>query len=343
MMIVFSRVPEPSSLLLTGDLNRVARTLLEQCDQYSSLDRPGAVDLLWQHAQSLDRQGDAEGFAVVSIRLAERYQACHRLGPALRCAEGAKEILSKWPHKQRKQNLAAALYASGLVHQCLGSYQEACAAYDEALTVLQEARKQWQSLGESTLDEQCRVVEGVIEELSTYVARAATRGEWGGIQFCHLMGYWLAVRKLPGVAQPSVSVSVEEAVIGMELELGAQRYRLEALWDGPDLRLVPPAAEGYVLLAVPRDKAEALGKAHTELEGATYVLVERGLRRGFLGPGIQWAEGEGLTWGEFGRDPVSGDIFFKSSYEGEPLRQPKFVGEDDLGPDTSGIIVGVFR
>jgi hypothetical protein len=344
-MIVFTRVPEPSSLLLNRDLNRVARALLAQCAEDRFLQQPGVVDLLWQQAQGLEAQGEAEGSAIVSIRLAELFRGCNRLGPALKCVEKAKDILSKWPHKRQKQNLAVALYACGLVHQCLGSYQEAWACYEEALAVFVEARAQRESFA-VTLDfeARCRRAESVIEELSTYVARAAIHGDRGGIQFCHLIDCWLAEEKLPEDNRPAVSVMVKEVVIGMELQLGSRNYRLEGLRDGPDLRLAPSPVKGYFLRKVHGNGAQAPDEdeAPPELRDAEYVLIEAGVQGGPWGDDTERAEGEGWVWREFVRDPETGDIFFVGGHQDEPLR-PKFVGDDDLGPRRSGLVIGLFR
>ncbi len=344
-MIVFSRVPKPSSLLWTKDLSRVAKTLLAQCEDGTFLRQPGAIDLLWQRAQSLDGQGESEAAALVSIRLAELFRQCGRLGPALKCVEQAKGTLSKWPHKAQKQNHAVALYACGLVHQFLGSYREACANYDEALTVFREAKAQRRSLGAPPqLEEKCATAEDVIEELSNYVARAGTCGDAGAIQFCSLMSYWLAERSPLEDVQPTVSVRLKSLAVDMALQHGHQSYRL-ALLKGTSAGFVPQPNREYGVVQVPDEIAQAPDKAKAprELQDAKYVLVEEGIQTSRFGVGAVRAKDDGLLWGEFVRDPRTGRILLVARYQDRPLPSPRFVGEDDLDPVVSGAIVGVFK
>lgn len=339
-MIVFSRAPEPSSLLWTKDLNRVGKSLLAQVKDDAFLQQPGAIDLLWQRAQSLDEQGEAEAAALVSIRLAELFRRCGRLGPALKCVERAKAILSKWPHKRQRQNHAVALYACGLVHQFLGSYEDAYACYEEALALFREAEAQRRSLGTpGEFEDRCAEAEAAIEELSTYVARAGTCGDAGAIWFCSLMSYCLAERNPLEDVQLGVSVRVKSLEVDMALQHGHQSYRLELL-EGATVGFVPQPDTEYGVLPVPDEIAQAPtgAKAPPELQDAKYALVEDRIGTGSLGVGAARAKDDTLLWGEFVRDPRTKRILLVSRYP-----TPRFIGEEDLDPVVSGSIVGVFK
>lgn len=344
-MLIFSRVVEPSSLLWTQGLNRVASTLFAQCEDRVFLSQPGAMDRLWQRAQDLDEQGDPAGCAIVLISLAGIFRRCNRLGPALKCAQRAKEILGRWPHKHQKQNLAVALYACGLVHHFLGSYQEACECYDEALTVFEDAARQRRTLNvPAQFEQQCAKVERLLEELSTYVARAATCGDWGAIQFCSFMSYWLAERNPLEDVQPTLSIAFEPFAVDMALQQGQKRYGLELLGGGP-VGFVPEADKEYGVVQVPPEIAQSPSRARapSELQDAKYALFEEGIRTTDFGLGAELAKDDPLLWGKFVRDPRSGKISLVARYQDRPLPNPKYVGEDDLDPGASGAIIGVFK
>jgi len=365
-MLVFSRVPEPSSLLWTNDkdLSPGAQTLLAQCKNVTVLQQPGTIDLLWQRAKDLDAQGDSAGCAIVLLSLAENFQRYFRPGPALRCVERAEAILGKWPNKKHRQNHAAALYACGIVYQLLGSYQEASDAYCRALAAFKEARAQWPSLRVTAeFGDKCIAAQHLIEELSAYVARAATFGDSGAMQFCNLMTYWLAERNPAGEVQTTLSIAIEEVAVGMQLRVidpnaGLQNYEFRRLTGRKGLKLEPQLGQEldqeYGVVKIPPQIAkDPVGQAGAPvvLKNAAYALVQEGYalvpkdaRAKIYGIGSERVKAEELLWGEFSWDTASKKVSFTALYQQDsPIRPPRFVGERNLDPSASGTIIGVFK
>lgn len=344
-MIVFSRVPEPSSLLWCQGLDFAANALYCQCRADSLRSQPAIAESLWQRAQTLAKKEEPMGGAVSLICLAEFFRECDRLGPALECVQLAEKVLGEWPQRKQRQNHAVALYASGLICQLLGSYTLAADYYNKALAEFEEAAAQWPSMKvPAELQVKCVDAQRIIHDLFQHVSRSAVCGDSGAARFCRFMGYWLAAADPIEEPSPEISVSVEEITISMKIHHAGKEYSLAGLGGSSTLALKANWEKRYFVVKLPDEIAQAPNQiaAPPQLKDAGYVLVEADLGENQFGVGTERVNLDRLVWGKFVRD-AQGRIHLKGLYENGVLRPPIYIAEDELDDQESGSVIGTFK
>ena len=340
-MIIFPRVPDPSSLLWIDNLSRRSSALREECLDIAQASRHRPIESLAQDAENLCEQGDADGCAIVMTYLADIARERGRLGPALNYSKRAEHLFAQYPQSRCKHNHAVALYALGLVHQLLGSDQEAWDYYDGALEDFDDAQTKWTSISiEDDVKDRCREAIRKIEQLMCYVRRARALGGSSAVQLLTLVGCWPLDNHAIGADHLVVEAAIERATPNLHLRVSNRDYQLRSLNNNraPELMFRPD--DEYFVLEVP----EELGNIMPEFQDAEFALINQSGRdrTGKFGATVE--QDSQVLWGRFVRD--AGETKFEVAYENAPLPAPRFIGEDDLNNTdqrTVGSVVGVFK
>ncbi len=329
-MIGLPCVPDPSSLLWTEGLSRRAVTLQDECRQIVRNERHRPIESIYQDARDLHDQGDFAGCAVILIHLSDACRAKGKLGLALKFSKEVEKVLLDRPRSKYKHNQAVAFYSLGLIHQLLGSDQEAWDYYDRALDAFQQAKELWFALRATYWEQRCDDIQEWLEQIMAYVARARAHGGVSAIWHPILVGCWPPTKSLPDVDQLFIDVTVEEIAIDMLLHRGNDTYRLERLGRGIPIKPTIQPGEEYYVLKVPGELQDDI----PQFADVGYILVGRDVRGDYISAGAVIKDGE-ILWGEFTRDE-DGDIRLEVT---NPV--PKIIGIDDSDRIAAGKIIAL--
>lgn len=349
-MIVLPSVTDPSSLLWTETLSRKAYALKDECGHIAKAKRHRPIESLADDAEGLKEQGDPAGCAVVLIHLADVCRAKGKLGPALKCAQQAEQIFSTWPFSRYNQNHAVALYSLGLVHQLLGSEDEAWKCYDRALEGFRMAEACWSEMKVAEDWKcRCREVMSRVEQLMTYISHARALGGSSALQMSTLIGCCPVDSKLIDADGWVIEAMIERIRADLRLRFGNQDYRLTELDSDISPELTVGLEDEYSVLKVPTEVVDMF----PQFKGASYALINQHIPEAtrlaslVLGQelGASVEKGNEVLWGRFVRDPTN-RIQFEVAYPADSMKPPRIIGIDDLqkGDERkAGSVVGVFR
>ena len=288
----------PSALFHHGAFREPVQRLLERADRcWLAGDLKGA-ERYAQEARLSSREVWAHvEEAAALIRLSDVYREMGRLGPALRSAREAYDLLSRQPGLVQRHNEGVAAYNLGVIHHLLGNEVEALNWYQTARQVLKLAREYWAARKGTDLVRTCRRLEQWIAELSDSLTREEGRGG--------LLSTLILPAQLIGDGDGHASVTelrVEGYLLGPRLVIGDRSFQVHPLTGGS---VIIRAGEVYRVFEIPEEACPPTGARKGD-----YVLMRQAEPEG---PDRDWGvlEGEaGPDFGHFRRE--EGRVSFES-------------------------------
>jgi hypothetical protein len=136
-------------------------------------------------------------------------------------------------------------------------------------------------------------------------------------------------------------MTIDIKILGISVEMSihgaAQSYQLGRLGGGTSVEPAIEPGKEYLVVDIPPELAQT-----TWFQGAKYALIRKEIDEDQWAIGTEQHKSDQVLWGRFARDS-NGKIQFVTAYDKQFLQQPKFIGEADLDPDSSGTIIGIFR
>jgi len=290
------------------------RWMMGEAGKYLAAGKLREAERCARDAQESSRKARAHvDQAQALIHLSEVYREMGKLGPALRAARQAYDILRRQPGLAQRHNEAVAAYDLGLVHQLLGNEMDALNWYQTAHHLFELAREYWAAHRDGARVRVCVRLQRWIANLSDCVTQDR---QYGGYHSTLIIP-----ARLVGNADNFSSIArlrLGGFLLGQQLAIGDRNFQVYGLGDNGSARLGEPLLledeKEYSVYEVPEEVCKQ-GKARK----GDYVLVERTEKGDLKAPYYVVEGGSGPDFGKFEREATTGEITFKSMTTGRVI------------------------
>jgi len=321
----------PSALFYHEDTPDFIRWLLEEAERCQEQGDLKEAERLAQEARESSREARAHvEHAAALTRLSEIYRQLGKLGPALRCARQTYDILQRQPGLVQRHNEAVAAYNLGLIHHLLGNEVDALNWYQTARRLFELAREFWAAHKDTQRVRACAQLERWIASLSGCLTHDRQRD-----------GFHSSViipARLIGSGESFFSLAklrVSGYLLGQQLVIGERSFQVHTLSSSgrPTLKeRLMISEEEYAVFELPEPACSQVGA-----QAGDYVLAQR-TERDDLSALCYVLEGKtGADFGQFARDPATGQVSFKSIVTG------RVIGAMDSGDFVKYVPLALLR
>jgi tetratricopeptide (TPR) repeat protein len=289
----------PSRLLHTEGFRDFSCRLLDQaldCREKGEWER---AEQTASNARDSSREKRAHAEqAAALIHLADIYRERGRLGPALRHAQEAHEILNRQASLTQRHNEAVAAYNLGLIHHLLGNDGDALNWYQTAQRGFEEARKRWATRKETGWVRTCIVMEEWIRNLSESLTRVEDRD---GLLSTFIIPAQLVEGHNGNLGTAELRVNGYR--LGRQLEIGDRTFQVRPVKRSG---VILQPEDDYRIFEIPADVCLQIGAKKGDC-----VLAERRDKEDPKAPYCVVEGGAGPDFGRFRRNS-SGAVEFYS-------------------------------
>jgi tetratricopeptide (TPR) repeat protein len=270
--------------------------------------------------------GSYNSRALGLVHLADVRRDMGKIGPALADYQEAYRIFQRQPSRRQRHNQAVAAYALGIANHLLGNELDALKWYQEAESLLETAKKNWDDVNAKSQIEVCSRAQAWLRTLKEYLTAARTHPNMGNaVCICVPI-----IVSGDGEREFSLAeLKVEQYVLERYPEIDGELFQLQPVEENQPVNL-KPGTECYAL-EVPIEAREPLGASEGD-----YALVVRGKVVDREGPGVLGVL-SGPEFGSFRRDE-EGRIKFIS------FKAAVVIGSEELADDFEvGYIAGLLK
>lgn len=305
-MIFLTADLTPFALFYHREPSDFARRLLERAEQRRRAGELREAELYAHQARQHSHEARAYIDQAASlVLLSDIYREMGKLGPALRSAREAYEVLQRQPGLDQRHNEAVAAYNLGLIHHLLGNDVEALNWYQNARQMLDLAREHWAAQKELSLMNACQRLSRWVAELSESLSHEEGRG---GLQFSLILP-----ARLMGSKDGQLSVAklkLDGLLPEPNLRIGDRTFELHPF---PGKPAVVHPGESYLIFEVPEQIGSRFGARRGD------CILARRVSDWGTGGGYYLLNGAaGLDAGQFHRDGT-GKVFFQSLITGRVI------------------------